>query len=95
MKRVSGISGFAFALAAAGLMGSLGAPAYLMAAEKDERAGTCADAKLQMEYFCNSSNSASDSMVAMGTACTNAKKNVEAACEGKVEADKAYRFDDK
>ncbi len=94
MKRVSGFSGFAFTWAAV-LIGSLGAPSQLTAAEKDERAGTCADAKLQMEYFCNSSNSASDSMVAMGTACTNAKKNVEAACEGKVEADKAYRFDDK
>jgi hypothetical protein len=48
-----------------------------------------------MDYFCNSNNSASDSMVAIGTACTNAKKNVEAACEGKVEADKAYQFEGK
>ena len=63
------------------------------AAEKDERAGNCADARSQMDYFCNSSNSSGDSMVAIGTACTNAKKNVEAACEGKVEADKAYKFD--
>jgi hypothetical protein len=64
-----------------------------VADQKDERAGTCADAKSQMEYFCNSENSASDSMVAIGTACTNAKKNVEAACDGKIEPDKAYKFE--
>ena len=57
------------------------------------RVGTCNDAKSQMEYFCNPANAASDSMVAIGTACTNAKKNVAAACEGKVEEDKAYKFD--
>ncbi len=61
--------------------------------KKDERAGNCHDAKSQMEYFCDDKNSASDSMVAIGTACTNAKNNVAAACEGKVEADKAYKFD--
>lgn len=64
-------------------------------ADKDERAGTCSDAKSQMEYFCDEKNAASDSMVAIGTACTNAKKNVAAACEGKVEADQVYKFDDK
>jgi len=97
MKRVSGFPGFAYTVLAAGLIGSgsLGAPSDVTAAEKDERAGTCADAKLQLDYFCNPDNSASDSMVAMGTACTNAKKNAEAACEGKIEADKAYRFEDK
>ena len=62
--------------------------------QKDERAGNCNDAKSQMDYFCNSS-SANDTMVAIGTACTNAKKNVEAACEGKVEKDQPYKFDDK
>jgi hypothetical protein len=62
--------------------------------QKDERAGNCNDAKSQMEYFCNGS-SANDTMVAIGTACTNAKKNVEAACEGKVEKDQPYKFDDK
>jgi hypothetical protein len=65
------------------------------AAEKDERAGTCSDAKQQMEYFCDEKNGATDSMVTFGTACTNAKKNVAAACEGKVEADQTYKFDDR
>jgi hypothetical protein len=69
----------------------LSAPAA--AAEKDERAGSCEDAKSQMSYFCDEKNSGSDTMVAIGTACENAKKNVAAACEGKVEADKAYKFD--
>ena len=63
------------------------------AQQKDERAGTCADAKSQMEYFCDPSRGAGDTMVAVGTACENAKKNVAAACEGKTEADKAYKFD--
>lgn len=59
------------------------------------RVGTCKDAKSQMEYFCNPANAASDSMVALGTACNNAKNNVKEACEGVVEADKTYEFDDK
>ncbi|MGH8631100.1 MAG: hypothetical protein ACREU7_10085 [Burkholderiales bacterium] len=62
---------------------------------KKTRVGTCADAKSQMEYFCNPDNAASDSMVAIGTACTNAKNNVKEACEGIVEPDKAYKFEDK
>ena len=61
--------------------------------KKDERAGTCSDAKSQMEYFCDSSRAANDTMVAMGTACENAKKNVAAACECQAEADKAYKFE--
>ena len=66
------------------------------AAESDKtRVGTCTDAKSQMEYFCNPDNAASDSMVAIGTACNNAKNNVKEACEGIVEADKTYEFDDK
>ena len=66
------------------------------AAESDNtRVGTCTDAKSQMEYFCNPDNAASDSMVAIGTACNNAKNNVKEACEGIVEADKTYEFDDK
>jgi hypothetical protein len=60
---------------------------------KDERAGNCNDAKQQMEYFCDESKSANDTMVAIGTACTNAKNNVKAACEGVAEPDKAYKFD--
>ena len=43
------------------------------------RVGTCNDAKSQMEYFCNPDNAATDSMVAIGTACTNAKSNVKEA----------------
>ena len=62
---------------------------------KKTRVGTCEDAKSQMEYFCNPENAASDSMVALGTACTNAKNNVKEACEGIVEPDRAYEFDDK
>ncbi len=67
----------------------------LAADEQKTRVGTCADAKSQMEYFCNPDNAASDSMVAIGTACTNAKNNVKEACEGVVEPDKAYKFEDK
>lgn len=62
---------------------------------KKTRVGTCNDARSQMEYFCNPANAASDSMVAIGTACTNAKNNVKEACEGIVEPDKKYEFDDK
>jgi len=62
---------------------------------KKTRVGTCNDAKSQMEYFCNPANAATDSMVAIGTACTNAKNNVKEACEGIVEPDKKYEFDDK
>ena len=66
------------------------------AAESNKtRVGTCNDAKSQREYFCNPDNAASDSMVAIGTACNNAKNNVKEACEGIVEADKTYEFNDK
>ena len=62
--------------------------------ERLERAGNCADAKKQMEYFCDESNAANDSMVAIGTACTNAKNNVKAACEGVDTPDAEYKFED-
>ena len=62
---------------------------------KNSRVGTCNDAKSQMDYFCNPANAANDSMVAIGTACTNAKSNVKEACEGIIEPDKKYEFDDK
>lgn len=58
----------------------------------DTRAGNCEDAKKQMEFFCDPN---STDMMSQFTACTNAKKNVAAACEGKVEEDKPYTFDDK
>ena len=61
--------------------------------ERLERAGNCADAKKQMEYFCDESNAGSDSMVAIGTACNNAKNNVKAACEGIDSPDAEYKFD--
>jgi hypothetical protein len=60
-----------------------------------ERAGNCNDAKSQMEYFCDQKNAASDSMVALGTACNNAKNNVKAACEGVDSPDPEYKFDDR
>jgi hypothetical protein len=47
-----------------------------------------------MEYFCDESNAANDSMVAIGTACNNAKNNVKAACEGVASPDAEYKFDD-
>ncbi len=59
-----------------------------------ERAGNCRDANSQMEYFCDESNAANDSMVAIGTACNNAKNNVKAACEGVASPDAEYKFDD-
>ena len=61
---------------------------------QQERAGNCRDAKSQMDYFCDQSNAAQDSMVAIGTACNNAKNNVKAACEGVVMPDAEYKFDE-
>ena len=55
------------------------------------RVGSCEDAKKQQDYFCDTSNSANDTMVALGTACNNAKKNVAEACEGKRDADPVYK----
>jgi hypothetical protein len=83
MKKVGGLACLAMLLAAS----------FSFAADKkDERAGKCADAKSQMDYFCNPQPG--DTMQVLGTACTNAKKNVGAACEGKVEADQTYEFKD-
>lgn len=62
--------------------------------KKDERAGKCADAKSQMDYFCSKENAAGDTLVSLGTACNNAKDNVAAACEGKAKEDLKYQFDD-
>jgi hypothetical protein len=45
-----------------------------------------------MEFSCDPN---STDMMSQFTACSNAKKNVAAACEGKVEEDKPYTFDDK
>ena len=70
-------------------------PEAVAADSNKTRVGTCNDARSQMDYFCNPANAASDSMVALGTACNNARNNVKEACEGIVEADKTYEFDDK
>lgn len=84
--RVSGVTGvFLMALSCAGALAA--------DEKKDTRAGNCQDAKKQMEYFCR--EDPGDTMVMIGTACTNAKNNVKAACEGVVEADKKYEFRDR
>jgi hypothetical protein len=83
---------FGFLLALPLVLTSL---SYAADDEKKTRVGTCNDAKSQMAYFCDPANAAKDSMVAIGTACTNAKNNVKEACEGIVEPDKTYQFDDK
>jgi len=54
------------------------------------RVGTCEDARSQQEYFCDMKNAENDSMVALGTACRNAKVNVKEACEGVVIPDAKY-----
>ena len=59
--------------------------------EKKTRVGTCPDAKKQQDYFCDMKNASTDSMVALGTACRNAKINVKEACEGVVEPDPEYK----
>ena len=61
------------------------------AEDKKSRVGTCQDAKKQQEYFCDMKNAATDSMVALGTACRNAKVNVKEACEGVVLPDPEYK----
>jgi len=77
-----------FAIAAAMLFAGL-----VSAAEDDKksRVGTCQDAKKQQDYFCDMKNAATDSMVALGTACRNAKVNVKEACEGVVLPDPEYK----
>ena len=66
---------------------------WVNAAEEDKksRVGTCQDAKKQQEYFCDMKNAATDSMVALGTACRNDKVNVKEACEGVVLPDPEYK----
>lgn len=79
------------ASAVLGLAFAVGANAADTAADKATRVGTCEDAKKQRDYFCDESNAGGDTMVALGTACNNAKSNVKEACEGVVEDDKAYK----
>lgn len=63
-----------------------------MAQQKDERAGTCNDAKQQWDYYCNGKGDPNDIFTQANIACNNAKRNMAAACEGKVEADASYEF---
>ena len=67
--------------------------AIASAQEKDTRAGNCEDAKSQYEYFCKGDSN--DIMMQVPIACNNAKKNMAAACEGKVEPDQPYKFEEK
>lgn len=62
------------------------------AAEKDERGGTCEDAKLQWDYYCNGKGDPNDIFTQANIACNNAKRNMAAACEGKSEQDYKYEF---
>ena len=64
------------------------------AADEKTRVGTCNDAKSQMEYFCEEKESNSNDMMLGFNACSNAKKNVKEACEGIVEPDVEYKFDE-
>ena len=63
-----------------------------MAAEVDTRGGTCDEAKQQWDYYCNGKGDPNDIFTQANIACNNAKRNMAAACEGKVEADNKYEF---
>lgn len=69
----------------------------VMAQQKDERGGDCAQTKSQYEYFCTKKGDPAkdDIMTTANIACNNAKRNMAAACDGKSEKDAAYKFDDK
>ncbi len=79
---------FVLALASALVLSS----SLVIGAEKDTRGGSCEDAKKQFEYFCN--GDANDIMMKVPIACPNAKKNMAAACDGVVEADQPYKFEE-
>ncbi len=66
-----------------------------VAEEKDTRGGTCEDAKSQHEYYCEGKNDPNDIFTQANIACNNAKRNMAAACEGKLEPDAEYKFEDK
>ena len=71
------------------------ATSAVIAAEVDTRAGTCADAKSQHEYYCEGKNDPNDIFTQANIACNNAKRNMAAACEGKSETDAEYKFEKK
>ncbi len=60
--------------------------------QKDERGGTCEDAKKQFEYYCEKKGHQDDVVMQAPIACNNAKRNMAAACEGKSEQDYKYEF---
>ena len=64
------------------------------AAEKDERGGSCEDAKSQYRYFCDREGFKDDIMLNAPIACNNAKRNMAAACDGLSEEDYAYEFEE-
>lgn len=94
MERTTRAASIAATLAAASCAFALCTGPARAADDQDpaKRAGNCAEAKSQMDYFCDP---ASTDMMSGFNACANAKKNVKAACEGVVEADQAYKFDKK
>jgi hypothetical protein len=71
----------------------LGASSVGFAQQADTRGGTCEDAKKQHEYYCEGKGDPNDIFTQANIACNNAKRNVAAACEGKVEADVEYKFE--
>lgn len=72
-----------------GILASVGA-----LADKDERGGTCEDAKQQYRYFCDKEGFKDDIMLNAPIACNNAKRNMKAACEGISEEDYSYQFEE-
>ena len=82
-------------IATAVLVVGLGFAAFSNAAdEKDERGGTCEDAKSQYRYFCDREGFKDDIMLNAPIACNNAKRNMAAACDGISEEDYAYEFEE-
>lgn len=82
-------------IATAVLVAGLGFASFSNAAdEKDERGGTCEDAKSQYRYFCDREGFKDDIMLNAPIACNNAKRNMAAACEGISEEDYAYEFEE-
>jgi hypothetical protein len=56
--------------------------ATVLAQQKDERGGDCAQTKSQYEYFCTKKGDLAkdDIMTTANIACNNAKRNMAAAC---------------
>ncbi len=84
MKTIAILTGISLGI------GSLGA----MAAEVDTRGGTCEETKQQWDYYCNDKGDPNDIFTQANIACNNAKRNMAAACEGKIEPDAKYEFKD-